>query len=131
MKGFSTTWQINNIMTREKDSILLAEAYKNILNENSVMEYLNQLDPETLNIIAHALVIGGSLGVGKLAEMVHQKKKEKESSTAATAKIGKPLPQKINPDGSPDLGDQTGTMHGLSSTLKGDAAQLKGKRMPY
>lgn len=114
-------------MTREKDSNLLAEAYKNILNENSVMEYLNSLDPETLNILGNALAMGAGLGIVKFKEIVDQKKQEKSGNSSSTAKIGNRMSHQINPDGTPT--DPTDLSHDISSNLRRDASALKGQKM--
>ncbi len=115
-------------MTKGKDAQIIAETYKTILNENSIQSYLDSLDPETLNLFAHILAIGGGLGLARLKMMIDQKKEQKAAADANTAKIGNRLPHKLNPDGSNAEPYEMG--HDLSSTLRNDAAKLKGKKMP-
>ena len=103
-------------MTKNKDAQMLAEAYKNIRED---------FDPETYNMAAHAVAALGVVGLAKLKELIDQKLAEKENTDMSTAKIGKQLPQKLTPDGTP--ADTTGTGHDLSSTLRKDAANLRGK----
>lgn len=112
-----TTWQINNIMTKDKDAQMLSEAYKTIREE---------FDPETYNVAAHAIAMLGGVALAKLKDLIDKKLAETQQTDDSTAKIGKQLPQQIGPDGTPT--DTTGTGHGISSTLRRDAANLKGKR---
>jgi hypothetical protein len=114
-------------MTKDRDAQIIAETYQTILNENSILNYIDSLDPETLNIIAHTLAMGAGIGLARLKSIIDQKKEEKSSSDANTAKIGPRLPQKINPDGSAADPHEMG--HGISSNLRNDAMSLKGKKM--
>ena len=105
-------------MTKDKDAQMLAEAYKTIREE---------FDPETYNVAAHAIAMLGGVALAKLKELIDKKLAEKQEADAATAKIGKQLPQQIGPDGAPT--DTTGTGHDISSTLRRDATNLRGKRV--
>lgn len=105
-------------MTREKDAQILAEAYRTIREEH---------DPETYNMVAHAIAAFGTLALVKLKELIDKKLAEKQSADASTAKIGKRLPHEITPAGTPKEPYEIG--HDLSSSLRNDAAALKGKKM--
>ena len=105
-------------MTKDKDAQMLAEAYKHIREE---------FDPETYNVAAHAIGVLGGVALAKLKELIDKKLAETQQTDAATAKIGNKLPEKLTPDGAP--ADTTGTGHDISSTLRRDATNLRGKRI--
>lgn len=107
-----TTWQINNIMTKEKDALLLAEAYKRISSPAPITEALD-LDPESWNIISHALAALGTAAAVMVKQKIDAKTKERNSGferagSATSTRLdsnGNPVNdgEMVNTDVSPSL----------------------------
>lgn len=65
-------------MTREKDAALLAEAYSRISASTQVTEAID-LDPESWNVISHALAVLGTSAAILVKQKIDAKKKDREA----------------------------------------------------
>ena len=91
-------------MTKEKDALLLAEAYKRISASTTVNESLD-LDPESWNVISHALAALGTTAAIMLKQKIDAKASERE---AGFARAGSSTISKLDSEGNPvDDGEMT------------------------
>lgn len=93
-------------MTKEKDAQLLAEAYSRISTPNTLTEALD-LDPESWNIIAHALAALGTTAAVMVKQKIDAKIKDRE---AGFERAGSSTSTKLDSEGTPlDDGEMTNT----------------------
>ncbi len=91
-------------MTKEKDAQLLAEAYRRISTPKTLTEALD-LDPESWNIISHALAALGTTAAVMVKQKIDATIKDRE---AGFERAGSSTSTKIDSEGAPvDDGEMT------------------------